>query len=152
MRAVPQFGARQGGLAYPDRPAAFGIALRDGLIAVVEVETPGQPTWRDLPGGGIDPGESPEEAVIREFGEETGLIVDAVDMIDRADQFFVDNKGQDFNVRGEFLRVSITGEAAALKIEDDHTLIWMTPLDAIAAMRREAHSWAIACWLRQGGG
>ena len=37
--------------AYPDRPAAFGIAMRDGRIALVTVEKPGHTPWLDLPGG-----------------------------------------------------------------------------------------------------
>ena len=35
------------------------------------------PVWV-LPGGGIDPGETPEEAVVREFEEETGLKVSII--------------------------------------------------------------------------
>lgn len=148
MRAVPQFGTRKPGLAYPDRPAAFGIAQRGGRIAVVEVETPGQPTWRDLPGGGVDPGETPEQALVREFGEEAGLVVRPVRWLERADQFFLNDEGRDFNVRGTFFEAEIAGEDPGLQIEPDHKLIWLEPLQAMAAMRREAHAWAIAVWLR----
>lgn len=34
-------------------------------------------TWWNTPGGGIDPGESPVQAVVREVHEETGLVADA---------------------------------------------------------------------------
>ena len=73
--ATPQFGEAKRGVAYADRPAAFGIALRDGLVATVRVEKAGHAPWHDLPGGAVDPGEDHAQAVVREFGEEAGLIV-----------------------------------------------------------------------------
>src|SRR5690349_14788715 len=100
MAQVPQFGEPEAGHVYPDRPAAFGILTRGQEIALVEVATPGKPLWRDLPGGGIDPGESSAQALVREFGEETGLQVAAGEMFLRADQFFINGDGQRFNVRG----------------------------------------------------
>jgi 8-oxo-dGTP diphosphatase len=148
MATVPQFGAPEPGHAYPDRPAAFGILLRGEHIALVEVTTPGKPLWRDLPGGGIDPGETPEQAMVREFGEETGLRVRPGAAFLRADQFFINGDGDRFNVRGVFMTATLEAEAPSLKIEDDHELIWRMPLEAIAIVRREAHAWAIAAWLR----
>jgi 8-oxo-dGTP diphosphatase len=149
MAAIPQFGAPEPGCAYPDRPAAFGILVRGREIALVEVTTPGKPLWRDLPGGGIDPGESPEQAVAREFGEETGLRVTAGATFLRADQFFINGDGERFNVRGVFMTATLEAHAPGLKIEDDHELIWRSPLEAITMVRREAHAWAIAAWLRR---
>lgn len=37
---------------------------------------PGPPTFWITPGGGIDPGETVEEAALRELAEETGLVLD----------------------------------------------------------------------------
>jgi 8-oxo-dGTP diphosphatase len=145
---IPQFGAPEPGHAYPDRPAAFGILVRGEDIALVEVTTPGKPLWRDLPGGGLDPGESPGEALVREFAEETGLRVRAGETFLRADQFFINGDGERFNVRGVFMTATLEGEAPNLKIEDDHQLIWRPPLEAIRIMRRDAHAWAVAAWLR----
>lgn len=51
-----------GVLFSPDRTSILLIKRRD------------VPVWV-LPGGGIDPGESPEEAVVREILEETGFTV-----------------------------------------------------------------------------
>ena len=50
--------------------AAGGVVLRDGLVAVVH--RPRYDDW-SLPKGKLDPGESFEEAALREVEEETGL-------------------------------------------------------------------------------
>ena len=63
---APQFGDPEPGRAYRDRPAAFGVAERGGLIALVRVRKPGHQPWCDLPGGALDPGEHAEQAVVRE--------------------------------------------------------------------------------------
>jgi len=154
--AVPQFGDPEPGRAYPDRPAAFAVIERDGLIAVVRVDEPLRVARSrrgevlDLPGGGIDPGESALAAAIRECGEEAGLIVDLEpEPFVRADHFFVNGKGDRHNTRGAFFAGRVAGEDPVLKIEDDHTLVWMAPCDALAGLDREAHAWAVAAWLRR---
>lgn len=53
-------------------PAAIGIIFNKSRDQVLLVKRRDVPVWV-LPGGGIDPGESPEEAVCRELHEETGL-------------------------------------------------------------------------------
>ena len=50
--------------------AAGGVVMRDGRIAVVH--RPKYDDW-SLPKGKLDPGESWEEAAMREVEEETGL-------------------------------------------------------------------------------
>jgi ADP-ribose pyrophosphatase YjhB (NUDIX family) len=40
-------------------------------------ELPGRHPWWFAPGGALDPGETYEDAVVREMLEETGLVVDA---------------------------------------------------------------------------
>ena len=50
--------------------AAGGVVLRDGLVALVH--RPRYDDW-SLPKGKLDPGESFEEAALREVEEETGL-------------------------------------------------------------------------------
>ncbi|MDP3745711.1 MAG: NUDIX domain-containing protein [Phenylobacterium sp.] len=149
MRAVPQFGERVGGRVYADRPAAFGIAERDGKIALVRIEKPDGAVWRDLPGGAVDPGETAEQAVVREYGEEAGLRIAAGQSFAEADQFFLNTEGKAFNNRGTFFAVLIEAEAPGLKVDDDHTLIWIDPTEAIRTLRHEAHAWAVGAWLRR---
>lgn len=50
------------------RPSAYAIIVKDNAILLLP-----QFGGYDLPGGGIDIGEMPEEAVIREVKEETGI-------------------------------------------------------------------------------
>ncbi len=59
------------------RVAAYGLLLRDEKMLLCRLaKTVGMNPGRwTLPGGGIDFGEDPKDAVIREFEEETGLAV-----------------------------------------------------------------------------
>jgi 8-oxo-dGTP diphosphatase len=150
-RAPLQFGRRIGEQAYPDRPAAFGVAMRDGRIAAVKVTRPGEQPYFDLPGGGIDPGETPQAAAVREFGEETGLIVRSGAVLGLANQYMVKSDGQPANNISTLMAVELAGADAGLKVEDDHELVWLEPLEAVTRLRHESHAWAVALWLRAHG-
>ena len=148
--AVLQFGSAEPGRTYRDRPAAFGIAARrDGKIAVVHVRRPEQ-DYIDLPGGAIEAGEDEAQAMVREFGEETGLRVRAGRLLTRSSQYLVTAKGEFANNRAGHYVAVISGEDAALKIEADHTLEWRDPAEVLAQLRHDSHAWAVAAWLRAG--
>jgi len=53
------------------KPAVYGIIFSKDRETVLLIKRRDVPVWV-LPGGGIDPGETPEIAVIREMKEETG--------------------------------------------------------------------------------
>ena len=146
---APQFGRPEPGVSYRDRPAAFGIALRDGRMAMVRVTTPDADPWFDLPGGALDPGEDDAAALVREFGEETGLKVRAGALVARADQFFRKTDGEAVNNRAGVYEAEIVGEDPALKIEDDHELVWFAPREALTLLRHDSHAWAVLAWLRE---
>ncbi len=66
----------------PYRPCV-GVMLinRDGLVFVGQrLDQPGGEAWQ-MPQGGIDEGEEPLTAVLRELGEETGISSDKVSLI-----------------------------------------------------------------------
>ena len=68
---IKRFGSPpEAGRSYVMRPGAYAILPRDGqlLLTVQMAEVPDI----QLPGGGIDPGESPVTALHREVFEETG--------------------------------------------------------------------------------
>lgn len=151
-QSAPQFGAPAPGRAYPDRPAAFAIVERDGKIAVARVSFKGGGGRLDLPGGGLDPGETAAQAAVREVGEEVGLKIAVEGEIARADHYFTNEDDSRVNTRGVFFAARVLAEAPDLKIEDDHALEWMTPGEALIALDRESHVWAVAKWLRRGAG
>lgn len=150
MQPAPlQFGAPEPGVKYRDRPAVFGIAERDGKIAVIRITRLGVPPFHDLPGGGIEPGESEARALAREFVEETGLIVSGGEVLARANQYMVKSDGEPANNRSVVLIATVKGFDPDQKIEDDHQLEWVDPDLALRMIRHDSHAWAIACWIRR---
>ena len=152
--AVPQFGAPEPGRSYPDRPAAFVVVQRGpertGEIATVLVTYAGGGSRLDLPGGGLDPGETPAQAAERECGEEAGLRVEAEPApFTAADHYFINPDEETVNTRGQFFAARLIAEAPELKIEADHALVWMPPHEALVRLDRESHAWAVAAWLRR---
>ncbi|OWU85998.1 NUDIX hydrolase [Oceanicola sp. 22II-s10i] len=57
-------------VSYTHRPGVYAILPRDGALLLTHQLEP-EPEFQ-LPGGGIDPGESPMRALHREVYEETG--------------------------------------------------------------------------------
>jgi 8-oxo-dGTP diphosphatase len=147
--ANPQFGELHPSLIYRDRPAAFGVLERAGLVALVSIEKPQQAPWLDLPGGAIDPGENAAAAMIREFGEEAGLSVATGETLGHADQFFINTDGEAYNNRQTLFAARLLGEAPDLKIETDHTLVWLALPDAVARLRHDSHAWAVSLAIRR---
>jgi 8-oxo-dGTP diphosphatase len=144
-----QFGEKKPGLAYEDRPTAFGILRRGGEIACVRVDR-GEGSYFDLPGGAIDGDETEAEALVREFVEETGLKVHAGEAFAWAGQYFQKTDGKPVNNLAAFLTAEMAGRDLDGKVEEDHELVWLDPHDALAKLRHDAHAWAVAAWLRRG--
>ena len=142
-----QFGTARPGLDYIHRPAAFGLVEQDGKLACVRVDR-GEGSYFDLPGGAIDHEDSEQQALIREFAEETGLRVIPVARLGEAAQRFRKTDGTPVNNVGGFWTVDVCGHDPDAQCEADHELVWLDPLDAVIRLRHEAHAWAAALWLR----
>jgi ADP-ribose pyrophosphatase YjhB (NUDIX family) len=65
---------------YPSRPylAVSAAIFRDGRVLIVRRAQPPANGLYTLPGGGVELGETLEQAVIREVREETGLVIEPV--------------------------------------------------------------------------
>ena len=72
------------------RVAAYAVVVADGSLLLTQLasHTGAAGRW-NLPGGGLDPGESPTEGVVREVAEETGQVVDRVRLVDVMTQHWV---------------------------------------------------------------
>jgi mutator protein MutT len=81
---------------YPDGPiaSAGAVIMRNGRILLEERKNdPGRGKW-SIPGGIVELGETPEQTVIREVREETGLVVDSPELIDVVSPVTLDESGR----------------------------------------------------------
>lgn len=63
------------------------IDLRDGVPFVAMIATRGRSRW-GLPKGAVSPGETSEQAALREVQEETGLDAEIIGLLDTIEYFF----------------------------------------------------------------
>lgn len=90
------------------RPAAYGIVFKDGAVLLSPQFDDGM---YDLPGGGLDLGEPPEAALVREVKEETGLSVDKPRLIACESDYFTFRRqeGVYYQTIGLYYLCNLTG-------------------------------------------
>lgn len=148
MAVALQFGQAQPGVTHLWRATAFGLVFHDGKLACVRVDR-GEGSYYDLPGGAVDGDETEEQALVREFVEETGMTVRPFARIGEAAQYFLKSDGAPINnVGGFWIAEQVTLDPAS-KVEADHELVWLHPHTALSELRHDAHAWAVATWLRR---
>ncbi|MHA2161945.1 MAG: NUDIX hydrolase [Candidatus Thorarchaeota archaeon] len=79
---------------YPDFPipgVGAVVVGTDGVLLARRDKEPGRGLW-SLPGGGVEIGETQNDAVRREVEEETGVICEVVELIGTADVILSDSE------------------------------------------------------------
>jgi 8-oxo-dGTP diphosphatase len=115
----------------PRRVPCVGAVVRDGqgrLLLVRRGTEPGRGLW-SVPGGRVEPGESLEEAVVREVAEETGLRVTVGRLVGRVER---DGPGGVVYVIDDF-EARVEGAARLTAGDDADEARWFTD-DEVAGL------------------
>ena len=116
-----------------ERPGAYAVIVDDRWrVAVVRV---GAEVF--LPGGGIEPGETAEEAMRREVREETGLEVDGISPLGHAADW--GRPGSRVKRIASFF--VCRPAAVGTPTEPDHLLEWLAGSKALAALTLPSDQW-----------
>lgn len=106
------------------RPSTAAVIMRGNKIMFVKRAKAPFKNWWDLPGGFLDEKETPEECVVRECREETGLVVKPVKILG-----FKNDQYNDLRVVGTFILCKIVSgrekagsDASAIKWFDKNEL------------------------------
>ncbi|NUT36679.1 MAG: NUDIX domain-containing protein [Hamadaea sp.] len=123
----------------PDRTrvAAYGICIDADRVLLTRFVHAGRGErhWT-LPGGGLEPGEDPFDAVAREFEEETGHTV-AVQRLLGIDARTIERvEGGLLHHVGVFYEVRVTGGALRDEVGGSTDLAEWVPLDGVADRER----------------
>lgn len=141
MTEIPQFGSPRPGRDHKPRPGAYGVVF-DAAGRLLVVEEFGR---LYLPGGGLDPGETPEQALHREFEEETGYTVVIESVLGEAREYVADETpgvAAAFNKHCFLYAVRLTGGTGVPTI-DSNKPAWVAVREALGLLSNEAHRWAV---------
>jgi len=130
---------------HSTRPSVRGIIMRAGKLALVHN---GKFDYYMFPGGGIEEGESHEEALIREVKEESGLVVIPESIKEygsalrlSASQYFENTvfEQENFYYMCEAKTEVAATEFDVHEIEEQYSLVFLTPEEAVRRNRTNDH-------------
>jgi 8-oxo-dGTP diphosphatase len=131
------------GIAYRDRPGAYGVLPRDG-----EVLLAAQNGDLLLPGGGIDPGETPAKALHREVYEETGWRIGPARRLGVFARHCWLPEEKYFSRKIQHIFVARPIRPLGPPVEPDHIAVWMRASAAVDALAVEGEAIALEEALR----
>ncbi|NMH90038.1 NUDIX domain-containing protein [Pseudonocardia bannensis] len=104
-------------MARLQRVAAYAVCVRDGEVLLARWISPSGPRWT-LPGGGLDHGEDPRDAAVREVAEETGhqVVLDGLLTVDSI-RLTTDLAGDPVDHHG--IRIIYTGHVVGGELRDE---------------------------------
>lgn len=134
MKTIETIGANYFGAFAHTRVGSRGIIVRDGLILLSrEVNTD---YWL-IPGGGMEPEETPEECCIREVREETGYLVKPVKQFLTLHEYY-----EDWRYTSHYFACEVLGQdvQALTRQELERGLIpkWIPLEEALSIFARHA--------------
>jgi 8-oxo-dGTP diphosphatase len=125
MSILATIGQEDESIQYTDRPTVKVVIKKDDKLLILNKGL--------LPGGGIDPGESDEDAITRELQEELGVTVQNVQEIGIVVQYrnLLDKK---YQINGYTAELDTTGGLTDPQDvgEAKFTIQWLTLDEAIA--------------------
>lgn len=132
---------------YRDRPGAYGVLLRDGEVLLAM-----QGDDLLLPGGGVDPGETPVRALHREVYEETGWRIGPPRRIGVFARYAWLVEERYFSRKIQHIYLARPIRPLGPPVEADHRPVWMRAGDAVDRLSVEGESAALEAALRAAAG
>jgi 8-oxo-dGTP diphosphatase len=137
---VPQNGQR-----YVHRPGVYAILPRAGRLLLTYQSDPHDEF--QLPGGGVDPGESPLHALHREVFEETGWRIANPRKIGVFRRFVYMPEYEMHAEKLCHIYLALPVRPHGPPREKGHLAVWLDPLDAIAELYNDGDAAFVAAWM-----
>lgn len=125
-KEIPTFGLKLEGMHYQNKPSVYAVVFDKRQQKYLTVRTNSQHFF--LPGGGMEVGESPEQALHRELLEETGYTIRIEAPLGRSRQHLIAPNGEALLNDAFFYEVTLL-ELTQAAVEVDHHMTWLSIQD-----------------------